>query len=591
MKDSKNDALVGSLIWKTLIPQFTTELSLSMTTIIDGIIVGFFYGSKGLAAVGLGMPILSVFSIVAGVLGTGNSVICSSFIGKASRDKTNRVFTLALIWSLSLAVILTVSCIGCSEQIAVLFCGKKDVSLIPDVTQYVRGFSLGAGFIILRQLLAPLVCMEGGNRYVHVSSAAILISDLAADYISSAYLNGGMFGIGAASALSYVFGCMTLVVYCLTKNCTLRLEMAHCLSLKTSLAILREGIPTALKRFCDLVTPVLTNRFILSIASVSAMAAMSVQNSSTRFLLCLVLSLSTMVLLLTGMFYSESDRNEMEDAFRKMLMHTLVWSIGVSAVFFIFAKPIAGYYIHDDPVSAAMSATAIRWFVVGIPGLALNQCAAFYLQAIGKLRISNAIMIADRLVTTVSLVYLLGWLYGETGIFAAYGLSEILLAVILYILLCIKNRGLVTSVRQMLMLPDDYGIPEEDRFSCTITTKEDAMGISEAVHSFCIEKGIDKRRAFFAALCTEELAVNVVSYGFKKKRRRLSIRVFIGPSGGITIRLRDNGKPFDLITRQQMAEKNDADPSKNIGIRTVFGIAENVSYNAGYGMNNTVITI
>lgn len=56
LNENGNDKQVRKLIWNTLIPNFTSELSLSATSIVDGAIVGSFYGAKGLAAVGAGGP-------------------------------------------------------------------------------------------------------------------------------------------------------------------------------------------------------------------------------------------------------------------------------------------------------------------------------------------------------------------------------------------------------------------------------------------------------------------------------------------------------------------------------------------------------
>ena len=56
LNENGNDKQVRKLIWNTLIPNFTSELSLSATSIVDGAIVGSFYGAKGLAAVGAGVP-------------------------------------------------------------------------------------------------------------------------------------------------------------------------------------------------------------------------------------------------------------------------------------------------------------------------------------------------------------------------------------------------------------------------------------------------------------------------------------------------------------------------------------------------------
>ena len=72
MKQNHADRQVRKLIKNTMIPNFTSELSLSATSIVDGIVVGQFYGSKGLAAVGVGAPILSVFTIMAGLHRKGN---------------------------------------------------------------------------------------------------------------------------------------------------------------------------------------------------------------------------------------------------------------------------------------------------------------------------------------------------------------------------------------------------------------------------------------------------------------------------------------------------------------------------------------
>lgn len=128
--------------------------------------VGFFYGSQGLAAVGAGGPMLSVFTIAAGILGTGNSVICNNMVGKASKDEANKAFSLAILWSFIVSVLLTALCLGGASVIAEAFTGTTKPELLPDVESYIRGFSLGAGFIIFRQLLMPMINMEGGNRYI-----------------------------------------------------------------------------------------------------------------------------------------------------------------------------------------------------------------------------------------------------------------------------------------------------------------------------------------------------------------------------------------------------------------------------------------
>ena len=588
----ENDKQVRQLIWKTLIPNFTAELSLSTTSIVDGAIVGFFYGAQGLAAVGAGGPILSVFTIAAGILGTGNSVICSNLIGKASKDETNKALSLAILWSLVISVVMTVVCVGGAWSIAELFTGATKAELLPDVASYIRGFSLGGGLIIFRQLFMPMVNMEGGNRYIHFSSVLILVSDAVCDYIACAVFDAGTFGLGLASTLSYAFGCLVLLVFYLKEKHfmkpALRLDS---FSLGRSAELFIKGFPTAVKRLCNVIAPVLTNRFILAIAPVSSLAVLSVQTSATRFLLCLVLALSTTTLLLTGNFYSESDRVEMEQAAKGMIIHSLAWSTGASILFFVFAQPIAMVFIHGDEDLIPQAVFAIRWFCVGVPFMALNQCAASYLQATGKLNLSNMVIVLDRLVSTVVLVYLMGWLMGDRGIFMSYGLSEVMVTVLLYIMLCIRCKRPVTRISQVLMLPDDYGVPKDKCLSAVFHTVDEALGFSQRVQEFCLEQGVDKKRSYQASLCTEELAVNVITHGFKNEEQTLGVRIFVERDQTLTLRFRDDGSPFDLLEFRNMSEENADDPAKNIGIRIVFGIAKEVNYFASFGMNNTVIRL
>lgn len=296
---------------------------------------------------------------------------------------------------------------------------------------------------------------------------------------------------------------------------------------KRTIPLLFTGLPTAVRRFCNVLAPVLTNRFILLIASVNSLAVLSVQTSAVRFLRCLALALSTTTLLLTGCFYPESDREEMEQAAKGILLHALAWSTALSAVFFIFAKPIAMIFIHGEAELIPKAVFAIRWYIVGVPFLAVNQCAASYLQATKRLRLSNLVIILDRLVSIVVFVYLLGWLMKENGVFIAYGISEIALTVFLYVMLCIKCRRPVTSIRQILMLPENYGIPKERCLSAMLYSISDIVSFSEEMQKFCLRQGIDPRRSFFAALCTEELAENVMTHGFSNGKQTLSVRIFV----------------------------------------------------------------
>ena len=104
----------------------------------------------------------------------------------------------------------------------------------------------------------------------------------------------------------------------------------------------------------------------------------------------------------------------------------------------------------------------------------------------------------------------------------------------------------------------------------------------------CEEKGIDKKRAFFSGLCMEEMAGNIVTHGFSKDSKKHSVDIRVIHKGDeIILRLRDNCKAFDPAIRTKIMEQGDE--GKNVGIRLVYSIAKDVSYQNLLGMN--VLTI
>ena len=580
------DRQVKKMVRKTLMPNFTAELSLSATNLVDGIVAGNFYGSKALAAVGLGSPTIFVFSIIAGLIGTGNSVLCSRSFGQSSKDEASRIFSLSAVWAIVLSIISTAVIILADGFIANIFCGTNDHYIIPDVMDYIKGFSLGAAFIVLRQLLMPMVNIEGGNRHIHLSSFLILFSDAVFDIIFSAWLDWGTFGLGAASALSYVFGCLPLIWFFIGKRGGVSIKLRGCFSWATTCDIFKAGMPMATKRACSIVAPVLVNRYVLYMASVGTVAALSVQNSATRFLLCLALALSTTAMLIAGAFYGEDDRVQMVSGMKEMFRQTMIWSIGSALVFIVFAHPIAFVFIKDEPDVMSQSIYAIIWYAIGVPFMALNQCAAAFLQATKRINASQMILVAERFLVLVVFVYLLGYLMGENGVFMAYGLSEALLTLIIYAIVCFKKKKLITKFEDLVVLPADFGVAADHYIHDDIQSVEEAVAFSNTACQFCIDKGVDSNRANHVALCIRELSESSFTHALAVKGTSLTVRVFVEQddgeyqsSGRVVIRLRDDGTPLNLDDRQQL-NKGQA-----------HAVAKEISYHASYGMNNTMVVL
>ncbi len=86
----------------------------------------------------------------------------------------------------------------------------------------------------------------------------------------------------------------------------------------------------------------------------------------------------------------------------------------------------------------------------------------------------------------------------------------------------------------------------------------------------------------------EEMAGNVVTHGFSGDRRMHSVDLRVVHSGDeIILRIRDNCAAFNPSERARVMEGDTE--GKNVGIRLVYRIARDVSYQLLLGLN--VLTI
>jgi len=109
-----------------------------------------------------------------------------------------------------------------------------------------------------------------------------------------------------------------------------------------------------------------------------------------------------------------------------------------------------------------------------------------------------------------------------------------------------NNKGFPRNLEELMVIPEDFGVPAEHRLDLSIRSREGAVSISEQVHNFCLERGIDSRRAYLAGLSLEEMAGNVVDHGFTKdnKSHYVDVRV-VHKDDDVILRIKDDCVPFD----------------------------------------------
>ena len=115
------------------------------------------------------------------------------------------------------------------------------------------------------------------------------------------------------------------------------------------------------------------------------------------------------------------------------------------------------------------------------------------------------------------------------------------------------------------------------------STQEEVQDVHKKIKEFCIENGVSGSRANLAAVCAEEMTVNIIQFGGKTSNW-IDINLCI-EDDVLNLRIRDNGVNFNPLEYQ-----NDREAFDIHGIELVKKISKSMNYIRAIDMNNTIIS-
>jgi len=200
--------------------------------------------------------------------------------------------------------------------------------------------------------------------------------------------------------------------------------------------------------------------------------------------------------------------------------------------------------------------------------------------------ISSMICILQSLIYTVAFAFILIHPLGATGVWLAFLLGELLTLITVVFVISWKNKRLVSSLDDIMMLDKDFGGADEDRMELSIgNSLDEVMTISTGIYQFGKERNISDRTLNVLSLCIEEMAGNVVRHAFKPGEKRYLDLTLVDKESHLLLRLRDNGAAFDPFAYLSVRKKEDH------GIQLVHALADGVSYRRSMGLNNLIIRL
>ena len=583
-------AITDKMFFSLFLTGAIIEFSQVGAGFIDGLIISRFLGANAIAAEGIAHPIFSILGIISGLLAVGMQVKCAQAIGRGNRDEYCRFFSATLFVGTVVSIIATVLLIIFAKPLAAFFGASGNATdLVVPASNYMIGVVIGAPALIMTAIIAPGLQLDTGRKNVQTGAVIGAIANIFLDIIA-VKMGWGLFGIGIATAVSTYINLGYQCLFFLKRDRVLHLIKPE-LSVNEFISMLTNGGEKAIKRLANTLRPIVLNTIIISYGGTAAMSALSIRNNFSDFAEILGAGIASSVALLVGVYYGEINEEGIEAVNRCEHKLIFLFSGSIFVLMFVFSKQIARLYVPSDGEIYNMAVFAIRMLAIQNPLQALIASRIKYLQAIYRKRNMNLLIIAAQLVFIVLSAIVLGNLFGTYGILACYTVSDALSLFAIYIYYAVKSRNTIPNRNNFLNLPDYFYLNPGDVISLDIRGEEDVSLVSEQIMMFCKGHKINRKISYFASLAFEELASNIVKYGFpnnKLSKPMIDMRAVI-TDNTFVIRLRDNCPEYDVTKQIASVNENRDDLTHNIGTRIVSKIASEIIYLHTFDTNSVII--
>ena len=399
-------------------------LGLSGYIMADTFFVANRLGADGLAALNLAIPIFGLINGLGILLGIGGATRYSICRYQGDKDRANRSFTLSLLTGLGLGIILALLGAFCARPIALLLGANTDT--LPLCIVYLRTVLLFSPCFLLNHVMVCFVRNDGNPKLAMTAMLTGSLANIALDYLFLYPLNMGIFGAALATGIAPVIGLCLSSLHSLTRRN--QFHPARPAAPGRSLADLAGlGSAAFLNEFTSCMVLALYNVLMLQAAGTTGVAAYGIVANLALMALSLFTGLSQGAQPLISQAWGRGDRRQVRALCRLALLTALLVGLGLALTALFSATPLAALFNRDgDPVLEQIAVDGLRIYFLGFLFAGPNIITAAFLGATEQSRASFLLSLFRGGIGIAAIVILLAWLFGMSGIWLAFPVTELL---------------------------------------------------------------------------------------------------------------------------------------------------------------------
>ena len=417
-----------SKLLRFTLPSIVMNIFASLYIIADGYFVANFVGKTEFAAVNLVMPVLNILGTIGYMFGVGGSALIAKTLGEKHQDQANRLFSLIVLVSGCLGVLMMVFGVIFMPQVATML--GAEGKLLEDSVLYGRIFILALpAWIWVYEFQLFFVTAEKPKLGLVVTVLAGL-SNIAFDALFIIGFHWGLAGAAAASALSQIVGGVFPLIYFMRKNNSLLKLVKPVWDGRALVKSMTNGSSEFMAEAAWSFVAIIYNIQLLKYAGEDGVVIYGLLMYVSLIFAAIFVGYSNGIGSVFSYHYGAQNHGELKNLRKRSLTLIGVASVAMFVLSEALAHPFSALFLQDAPNLLPDAVHAFRIVSVAYLFTGMAVFGSAFFTALNNGQVSALISFLRTFVFELGAVLLLPLLFGVDGIWYAIVFAELMAAVV-----------------------------------------------------------------------------------------------------------------------------------------------------------------
>lgn len=579
--DNRNNRLLNAKLNKYIIPGIMMSLALQLGNIVDTIFVSNLIGVEAMSAVTMSLPVETIVQLTGYCLGVGGSIAVGNMLGKRDKEGASKLFSATFMVTLVVGILFSICALGVADPIARLLVSGDGI-LTTYTRDYIRISMFGAPVIGIGLMMVSYLGVENHPELASVYLILANVINLILDYIFLKFTPLGITGASLSTVLGFLFAMVVFIAYVRSEKRNISFVRLKAKDFSIIKEAIITGVPMLVFMATNFIKSLGLNTIIMNQIGEEGMAVFTVCDNVLLIVEMLTGGIIGVIPNVAGILFGEKDYVGIRVLCKKMLKYSYIVLAVIFVFIMLFTHQITVLFGSGGGELGAQMIQALRIFALCVAPYLWNKFIISYYESIEETAIASFVTFLENAVAVLPATFIGIYIWkqidgiGIDGIAIGFVATEIITVIAALIFRKIKHKN-----STFYIVPDkNPGINLD--FSIK-STMEEAGTVNRKIMDFCKKNNVSGNKANLAAVCAEEMTVNIIKFGGKTSNW-IDINLCL-EEDICRLRIRDNGINFNPLEYTYDHEEFDIH-----GIELVKKISKSMDYIRAIDMNNTIIS-